>query len=213
VHSKLVRHTIGTSGSSAASPGHWPRPVKEDKVIAANRVTLGGLACGLALLLAACGSGGLSDNGPFGNGGSNSGIICAWTRPGGVAHDSFNAFPNTGGTATVTKVALVHPRHLRLIVAWVVPTDGSFGAAGQGYPPASWSKSLPGFYWGQRQRIPGATVRHTRGHQLINLVIVLKPSGKVGTAAAVNLYYTSAGTRYLLHIPNGYQILNGHFCS
>jgi hypothetical protein len=178
-----------------------------------SRVTLGGLACGLALLLAACGSSGLSDNGPFGNGGPNSGTICTWTRPGGVAHDAWNAFPNTGGTATITKVALVHPRHLRLITAWAVPIDRTFGSAGPGYPPASWSWSLPGFGWRQRRRIPGAIVRHTRGLQLINLVTVLKPSGKVGTATAVNLYYTSAGTRYLLHFPYGYQILNGHGCS
>jgi hypothetical protein len=72
-----IRHTIGMSGSSTASLGPWPRPGQENKAIAVNRVTLGGLACGLALL-AACGSSGLSDNGPFGNGGPNSGTISAF---------------------------------------------------------------------------------------------------------------------------------------
>jgi hypothetical protein len=174
---------------------------------------LGGLACGLALLLAAaCSStsGKLSTNGPFGNGGPDSGTICAWTRPGGVVHDSFDEFPNTGGTATIDKVALVDPRHLRLVTAWVVPTNGPLGDSGPGYPPAS--GYAPGFRWGQRQRIPGAIVRHTRGQDVINLVIVIKPSGKLGTATAVNLYYESAGTRYLLHFPYGYKIWVGHTC-
>jgi hypothetical protein len=174
-----------------------------------KRATLGGLACGLALLLAACG-GGLSENGPFGNGGPNTGTICTWTRPGGVAHDSFDAFPNTGGTATINKVALVNPRHLRLIVAWVVPTDGSLGSAGPGYAPGSGSG--PGFRWRQRQRIPGAIVRHTRGQDLVNLVIVMKPTARYGTATAVNLYYKSGGTQYLLHFPVGYKIVDGHPC-
>src|SRR5215472_5895744 len=75
-----------------------------------NRVTQGGLACGLALLLAACSSG-LSDNGPLGNSGQNSGTICDWAAPGGVVQDGFEEFNDTGGTATIDKVALVHPRH------------------------------------------------------------------------------------------------------
>jgi hypothetical protein len=175
-----------------------------------NRVTMGGLVCGLALLLAACSSG-LSDNGPFGNGGPNTGRICTWTKPGGVAHDSFNAFPNTGGTATISKVVLVHTRHLRLLAAWAVPTNGELGSAGPGYPSAS--DGGPGFRWRQRQRIPGATVRHTRGQDVINLVVVMKPTAKFGSATAVNLYYRSGGKRYLLHFPLGYKIVDGHPCS
>jgi len=33
--------------------------------------------------------------------------------------DGFEEFDDTGGTATIDKVALVHPRHLRLVAAWV----------------------------------------------------------------------------------------------
>jgi hypothetical protein len=177
-----------------------------------NRVTIGGLACGLALLLttSCTGTGTLTTNGPFGGSGPNSGTICAWTNPGGVVHDSSDEFPNTGNTATIDKVALVDPQHLRVVAAWVVPTDGPLGDTGLGYPPAS--GYAPGFRWEQRQRIPGATVRHTSGQDVINLVIVIKPSGKLGTATAVNLYYQSAGTHYLLHIPYGYKIWVGRTC-
>ena len=180
-----------------------------------NRVTAGGLACGLALLLtAACTSSGssgkLPTNGPFGNSGPSTGTICVWTRHGNVVHDSTDEFPNTGGTATISKVALVNPRHLRLVTAWVVPATNALGDTGAGYPPASGYP--PGYQWGQRQPIPGAIVRHTQGQHVINLVIVMQASAELGTATAVNLYYKAAGTRYLLHIPYGYKVFVGRTC-
>jgi hypothetical protein len=203
VHSNLVRHTIGTSGSSTASPGHWPRPIKEDKVIAANRVTLGGLACGLALLLAACGSGGLSDNGPFGNSGQNSGTLCYPVRPGGVVQDGFEEYYDTGGTATIDKVVLVHPRHLRLVAAWVSEQNGPVAVAlGGGYPH-------PTRTW---QHAAGAVVHHTHGDEVITLVAVVKLTGKLGTASAINMYYHIGGIHYLRHFTDGLHIFVGHKC-
>jgi hypothetical protein len=174
-----------------------------------NRVTMAGLACGLALLLAAAcsSSGGLSTNGPFGNGGPNSGTLGQCTPPGQVVYDGIEEFPNAGGTATIQKVALVDPRNLRLLTAWVVPTTGTLVGEGLGYPTASsLASTTSGVRWGLRQRIPGAVVRHTRGQEVINLVIVVKPSGKVGTAKAVNLYYEAGGTHYLLRYPYGLDI-------
>jgi hypothetical protein len=38
----------------------------------------------------------------------------------------------------------------------------------------------------------------------------MKPSGKLGTATGVNLYYESAGTGYLIHFPIGYKLPVGH---
>jgi hypothetical protein len=169
-----------------------------------NRVTVAGLACGLALLLAtACSStrGGLPTNGSFGNGGPNSGTVGQCVPPGQVAYSGFEDFPNTGGTATIDRVTLVDPRHLHLVAAWVIPTPnpGVGVGVGQGYPTASSVASdTPGLRWEFRQRIPGAVVRHTRGQESINLVIVIKPSGNVGTAKAIDLYYQTAGTHYLL---------------
>lgn len=179
-----------------------------------NRFTLGGLACGLALLAAACSTGGgLSGNGPFGSGGPNSGTICAWTRPGGVVYDGFEAFSNTGGTATIDKVALVDARNLRLVTAWVVPITGTLVRVGQGYPSASsLASDAPGVRWELRQHIPDAVVRHTHGQEGINLVLVVKPSGKVGTAKAINLYYEVGETRYLRHFADGLRIQVGRTC-
>lgn len=176
-----------------------------------NRVTVGGLACALALLFAAaCSStgGNLPTNGPFGNGGSYSGTFNTCARPGQVVHDGFDEFPNTGGTATISRVALVDPRHLRLLAAWVLPITGSQGVdVGWGYPSASSVASVaPGTRWELRQRIPGAVVRHTRGREMIDLVIVVKPFGKVASTKGFDLYYEAAGTRYLLRLPIGLNI-------
>lgn len=178
-----------------------------------NRVTTGGLACGLALvLMAACSGSGTATSGPFGSTAPNSGGICVPARPGEVAYDGFEQFPDTGGKATIDKVQLVHPRHLRLVAAWVLPTSSSREGVGvgAGYPTASSIGS--GARWDLRQRIPGAVVRHTSRQQAIALVIVAKPSGKVGSSTAVDLYYESAGTRYLLHFPYGFTVRVGRTC-
>ncbi len=178
---------------------------------------MGRLACGLALLLAtSCSSGGGPDtDGPFGGTGPNSGMICTPTRPGQVAYDGFEQFPNTGGRATITKVRLVHSRNLRLIAAWVLPTSGVLEGVGvsAGYPTASKiAANGTGAHWDLRQRIPGAVVQHTRGHQAIALVVIAKPSGKVGTSKAVDLYYESAGKHYLLHFPYGFSVKVARTC-
>jgi hypothetical protein len=116
-----------------------------------------------------------------------------------------------GGTATTERVALVHSRNLRLVDAWVVLITGTDTVGvGSGYPPGS--PLPPGVEWGQRQRVPGAVVRHTRGHDIIDLVLVVKASGKVGTATAINLYYQASGTHYLLHVPYGLKISVGRTC-
>lgn len=167
-----------------------------------NRVTLGGLACGLTLLLTACGSGGLSTNGPLGNSGQNSGTICAWTTPGGVVYDGLEEFNDTGGTATIDKVALVHPRHLRLVAAWVAEANGPVAGIGRVYPH-------PTRVW---QRVPGAVVHPNHGKQALDLVVVVKPTAKLGTAAAINLYYHVGGTHYLRPFADGLQIQVGRIC-
>lgn len=174
-----------------------------------NRHFLGGLVCGLALLLAtSCSGGGLDADGPFGNGGPYSGSSSVCLRPGQLLYDGFEAFPNKDDTATIQKVVLVHSRSLRLVAAWVVPLYGLDEVGfGVGYPSASrLASTAPGVLWRKRQRVPGAVVGHTYGHDLINLVVLVKPSGKTARTNAFNLYYESGGTHYLLHFAYGLKI-------
>ncbi len=177
---------------------------------------MGGLACGLALLLVtSCSRGGVDADGPFGSTIPDSGMICAHTRLGGAAYSGFENFPNKGGPATITRVRLAHARHLRLVAAWVLQTPGpSFGVGvGGGYPTkSSVEADAPGTRWDLRQRIPGAVVRHTRGRETIDLVIVAKPIGRVGTSTAIDVYYKVAGNRYLLDFPYGFTVKVARTC-
>jgi len=150
--------------------------------------------------------------GPFhGEGSTIAETVCDWTSPGGVVYDGFDAFQNLGRTATISRAELAQSRDLRLVAAWVVPIAGTpLVGVGQGYPSASGlATTAPGTQWQRRQRVPGAVVGHTRGHDLFNLVLVVKPSGKVGTAKEINLYYATGGTHYLMHLPHGLKIWVG----
>ncbi len=109
----------------------------------------------------------------------------------------------------------MHPRNLRLVAAWVLPTSGALEGVGvdAGYPTASkLASGGSGAHWDLRERIPGAVVQHTHGHRAIALVIVAKPTGKVGTSKAVDLYYESAGKHYLLHYPYGFTVKVARTC-
>jgi hypothetical protein len=207
---------MGRHGPISVRKPRAKLPSRSAENIQVNRVTMGGLACGLALLLltTACGNG-LSTNGPFGSTIPASGNICAHARPGGVAYSGFEDFPNSGGTATIDKVKLAQARHLRLVTAWVLPISNPNEGVGVGggYPNASSVASdAPGVLWDRRQQIPGAVVRHTHGQERINLVIVAKPTGKDGTSTAVDLYYESGGTHYLLHFPYGFEVKVARTC-
>ena len=48
---------------------------------------------------------------------------------------------------------------------------------------------------------------------MLDLVIVVKPTRKLGTATAINLYYQVGGTHYLRHFPDGLKIVVGHTCA
>jgi hypothetical protein len=95
----------------------------------------GGLAAGLALLLAGCGSG-LNTNGPFGNRDNSSFAECLPVPPRDVATIAATEFPNTGGRAQIDKVTLVGAHNLRLVADQVLPITGTdpIGVF-SGYPP------------------------------------------------------------------------------
>ncbi len=121
-----------------------------------------------------------------------------------------DAFTNTGGTATIERVALTDPHGLRILAAYAVPVTGSslYGVL-RGYPPAR--QLPPGVHWARRQRAEGAVIPHSRGTQY-NLVLVLKPAGRKGTARSVDVFYRAAGQEYHLQTTTRIEVLAGAAC-
>lgn len=172
----------------------------------------GRLAVMLALL-AGC-STGLKTDGPFGRS-STSRIAtqCFPVRHNGVGTFGGLSFGNNGGPARIDKVTLVNARHLRIVAAWVVPVTGDdLLGVFDGFPPDG-TGGFPGpppegVHWAERQRAEGATIPHMPGQSTINLVLVLKPSGRQGTASTEDVYYQSGGTHYLLDLAVAIQVRN-----
>jgi hypothetical protein len=163
-----------------------------------------------ALPLAGCSSGNAINTGPFGNGdspGSNCGVV----SPGGVATYGVEELINSGkATAVVERVSLTDPHHLVIKAAWVVPLDGtnSYGAQ-TGWPPG---QLLPGVEWSRRQRAAGARVPPAHGLHSANLVMVLKPVGRKGTARAVDVYYRESGQQYHLRYNTSVELKVAKSC-
>ena len=117
---------------------------------------LGGLAAGLALLLAGCGPAGLQTDGPFGRSPTtSSGSQCFWAPRDGVGTMGLLSFGNSGGKARIDKVILVGARHLRIAAAWAVPITGhTLLGVFQGYPPTGIHGEAgplaPGVQWRHR---------------------------------------------------------------
>jgi hypothetical protein len=176
--------------------------------------TGGGLAAGLALLLAGCSSPGLNANGPFGRSPAASpGSQCFWAPRNEVGTFAGLVFGNSGGPAQIKKVTLVGSHHLQLVAAWAVPITGhALWGVFDGYPPSRTNdgRGTPGVQWGRRQRADGAMIPHIPGKGVDNLVLVLKASGTEGTARTEDVYYTSGGTEYLLNLGVGIQLFNGN---
>jgi hypothetical protein len=179
----------------------------------------GGLAAGLALLLAGCGPGLNTTDGPFGRSATQAGDFgeCLSLPRGSVATFGATSFSNSGtGQEKIEKVTPVGPHDLRLLTAWVVPVTGHalIGDFG-GYPPYgmkgfSFGPLPPGWQWGERQRADGAVIPHTPGHNAINLLLVVKASGVEGTMKDVYVYYESGGTHYRLDLSFFIQLYNGN---
>lgn len=107
-------------------------------------------------------------------------------------------------------MALTDPRNLRMVAAYAVPVTGTtlYGVL-DGFPPARYIP--PGVQWAQRRRAHGAVIPHSRGTQT-NLVLVLKPIGRKGTAQSVDVFYRSAGQEYHLRTHTGIEVLDGPSC-
>ena len=163
-------------------------------------------AVAIAVCLAGCSSGVIFNSGPLGGQGST-GINCAPVngRGGVVSYGTIEFANSSASPVFITKVSLADPRGLRMLAAYVVPVTGdSISGFVQGYPSA---KRMPsGELWSERQRADGATIEHSRGQDVTNLIAVLKPARNPGWARGINIYYHSSnGQQYLLR--QGLQIL------
>lgn len=123
---------------------------------------------------------------------------CIPVPPGGVVSYGFEVLRNTGhAVAAITKVGLARSSGLRIIQAWLVPIRGrSLYGVLDGYPP--YPHLPPGVDWARRQNADGAIISQSRGHQVTNIVLVLKPTERVGSAAGVQVYYSEYGRKYYL---------------
>ena len=149
-----------------------------------------------AALLAGCSSGPAMNTGPFGNGGTP-GEECVEVPAGKVLSYGFEAFSNSGPPATIERAGLADPHGLRVLAAYVVPVTGTdLYGVWFGYPPMAHVPA--GVRWAQRQRAGGANVPHSRGRDVTNVLLVIKPIARTGSARGVDVYYRSGGQHYHL---------------
>lgn len=163
-----------------------------------------------ALTMAGCSSGNPINTGPFGNGYSP-GSICGPASPGGFVTDGMEDLDNKGSSvAVVEKVALHDAQNLVIEAAWVVPNYNvpDFGFF-QGFP----RRHLPhGSKWSQRVKAIGARVPPAPGSHTRNLVLVLKLTGKKGTAKNVDVFYKEAGQQYHLRYKFSIEVVQAPTC-
>ena len=161
--------------------------------LCAAAVTLG---CGL---LAGCAAGGPASSGPLSDGHTGGYEQCSPVRPGGVLTYGFSMWYNLGQkVAVVDRVSLYRSHHLKLLAAYAVPATGTnLWGATAGAPSAA--SSSPGVHWSQRQNADGARIPPRRRYKpIINLLLVLRPVGTLGTAWGIDTYYRENGKRYVL---------------
>jgi hypothetical protein len=158
-------------------------------------------ACAAALLAVAVtgcssASGGVQSGGPLGPPDHHDGACAAEPRPGAPETIGFIEFGNTGSVPLViTRVTLRDPRHLRLLGSYLVPViSGEIGAA-SGWPPRpSPGAPLPR---GWKLRQPPGHLRllpRKAAEVVVGITSTARPGG---SAAGVNIYYHSGGTRYV----------------
>jgi len=162
-----------------------------------------------ALLATACSSGPAIDTGPLGNGGDPGGL-CSFLAPGVVLSYGATLLENTGQSAVVVqKVDLVQPRHLQLVASYVVPTRGNFEVGvWDGFPPGP----QPGVEWSQRMRAAGARIPPAHGTHRADLLTVLKPTGPVAEAQAIDVFYREGGQQYHMQTHVRFVLLVGRHC-
>lgn len=163
------------------------------------------------LLAAGCAAGTGPGPGPFGTGGDPA-VACTPVPPGDSLTYGAEEFSNSSSsTAMISDLALAKPRHLELLAAYAVPITGTdlYGES-LGFPPAP--DLAPGVGWAQRQRADRAKIPPSRHGDVTNLVVVLKPTGPVGSAVGISVNYTVGGRQYHLQTATNIVVMNGGRC-
>jgi hypothetical protein len=161
------------------------------------------------LLAAGCTAG--TGPGPFGTGGDPA-VVCTPVSPGAVLTYGAEEFSNSSSdTAVIGNLALAKPRHLELLAAYAVPVTGTelYGES-IGFPPAP--DLAPGVGWAHRQRADGAEIPPSRHGDVTNLLVVVKPTGPVGSAVGISVNYTAGGRQYYLQTATNIVVTNGGRC-
>jgi hypothetical protein len=122
--------------------------------------------------------------------------------------NGFTALSNSSRSPVVIdRIALDKPDHLRILAALIVPITGD-NLVGDyaGFPPTGKELSA-GVQWAQRVPAVGAHIAPDRPHQVVNLVLELKPAGLVGTAHGVDVYYSQAGTQHHMLTATSFRVV------
>jgi hypothetical protein len=156
-------------------------------------LTLALLAGSLAYSLAGCSDGGPAAdgplNGPFGTPGGH--FVCAVARVGHPFAFGLDTFTNHGhATIVLNRVALLHPRHERLIGSYAVPGVYILGA--QPWPPV---RGLPPT-WKDRQAVHGFRLAPRKTFNMV-LSVVATASGRTISQGMRIHYHDTAGASYL----------------
>jgi len=167
----------------------------------ASRTMLRAAATGTTILAAAALSSCSSalPVGPFGEPRSP-GTECIPLRGAKVITDGWEGVRNhSTTTAVIDRVALTHPKGLRVIRAYVVPAQGEWFGFQRGYPPGQYR--LIGWQWDRRQDANGARVPPSTGkNDYWNLLLVIEPVAARGTAAGIDIWYHVGSSNYHLRI-------------
>ena len=170
----------------------------------AASVTAVVVAVALAATSAPSSPGRIAD-GPFGPSGTRSVNAECIPISGRIITYGFEGVRNTGSSAaTVQKIGYLHPFHLPVLEAFVVPVHGALYGGQNGYPPRS--------MLAERSR----TVRPARSNAIddyVNVILVTRLTGETGHADAVYLDYEENGVRYYYRTITSLTLKHGGKCT
>jgi hypothetical protein len=155
---------------------------------------LAAVALAAALASAGCGSSGPATDGPLRGGpfgGPSGGADGADARVGQPVTFGDERFTNHGHTTVVLdRVALRHPRHVRLIGSYAVPGVGLAGV-GRGWPPRY--SGLPPT-WKYRQPVHGFRLAPGKSFNMVLGVVAAAGTPCARSPGMVIYYHDSAGS-------------------